>query len=76
MEALQTIGIIVALVIGFAWYLKNKQKDSAKEGTVLEMKQRTQEQELAILKKEMGNIPEQEASKPPANVIDFWNKKK
>ncbi len=76
MEALQTIGIIVGLVIGFAWYLKNKQKDLAKEGTVLEMKQKDQIEQIDKLKEQMKDIPKQEANKTPDNVIDFWNKKK
>lgn len=76
METLQTLGILVALIIGFAWYLKNRQKDLAKEGTVLEMKQKSQEVEIVKQKEELAQIPEQQKELTSDNVINFWDKKK
>lgn len=73
---MESIGIIVATIIAIAWYLNSKKKGLAKEGVVLEMKQKTQEIEIIKQKEELKDIPEQEKNKTPDNVIDFWNKKK
>ena len=76
MDTLQTLGIIVAIIIGFSWYLKNKKKGLAMEGKVLEMKQKNQVEEIDKLKEEMKQVPEQQKDLPPDNIINFWNKKK
>jgi uncharacterized membrane protein YczE len=78
MDNLVTIGVsIVGVVIGMALYLKAKQKDQAKEGVVLEFKQKVQETQVVDLKKELNEIPDQQKQVTnPENVVDFWNKKK
>jgi preprotein translocase subunit SecF len=78
MDNLFLIGVsVVGVVIGLAFYLKMKQRNQAKDGVVLEFKQKVQETQVADLKKELNEITEQQKQVTnPENVVDFWNKKK
>ena len=74
---MEILATVIIMIIAFSWYLYSKKKNLAKDGQVLQMKQKTQEQDLGILKDQLKDIPEeQKNNSTPDNVIDFWNKKK